>query len=182
MINPINVYDDIIPNSVADYFETLIFGTSESVEINPVIDFKVKREVTAVEGEFSPVSFKHILKSSAETSSFLTQFDTVPRLICEHNRIWLQDILAARIFITVPYKTESKHMAKHTDFPFKHGVIIYYVNDADGDTVFFDDNDNIIAEVTPKKGRAVLFDGKIMHSGGIPKNGPRCIINYNIIT
>ena len=60
-------------------------------------------------------------------------------------------------------------------------VILYYVNDADGDTVFFDGNNNIVKSVTPKKGTAVLFNGHILHAGGIPKKHSRCIVNYNIL-
>ena len=39
----------------------------------------------------------------------------------------------------------------------------------------------IVESVTPKKGTAVLFNGHILHAGGIPKKHSRCIVNYNIL-
>ena len=65
------------------------------------------------------------------------------------------------------------------DLDYPHTSLIYYVNDSDGDTVFFD-GDKIVESVTPKKGRCVIFDGLIPHGAGIPSKGPRCIINYNL--
>jgi hypothetical protein len=66
------------------------------------------------------------------------------------------------------------------DLPFDHLVVLYYVNDADGDTVFFNEKNEIIKSVSPKRGRVVAFDGSIYHGGGVPKNGPRCAINFDV--
>jgi hypothetical protein len=181
MLKPINVFDDLIPAKLADYFETIIFGTSDSVELDPLINFKIKREPTAKEDGYAPVSFKHILKSNAEQSPYLNIFSSIPQLVCEKNNIFLKDILYARIFLTVPYNTEKRHMQPHTDLAMDHAVVLYYVNDADGDTVFFDNENNIIESVSPKKGRVVLFNGAILHGGGIPTLGERCIVNYDIL-
>jgi hypothetical protein len=67
----------------------------------------------------------------------------------------------------------------HTDRSQPHTVLIYYVIDSDGDTVFYK-NKKIIKRVTPKKGRAVIFDGSISHSAFQPNKHLRCIINFNI--
>lgn len=46
---------------------------------------------------------------------------------------------------------------------------LYYVNESSGDTYFFDNDKNIIDQVSPKKGTAVLFDSNILHAGSYPK-------------
>lgn len=64
---------------------------------------------------------------------------------------------------------------------------IYYVNDSDGDTIFFEtpqDNNveelKIINRITPKKGTLVYFDSKTLHAGQLPRNSKqRCVINFN---
>jgi len=66
-------------------------------------------------------------------------------------------------------------------------VGIYFVNDSDGDTLFFETpNENfttgefkIIKRVSPKKGRFVFFKANTLHAGRPPivsKN--RCLINF----
>ena len=56
--------------------------------------------------------------------------------------------------------------------------LLYYVNDSDGDTLFFDSDLNIIKRVSPKKNRAILFDSNILHAGTNPiKNEKRIVIN-----
>jgi len=58
--------------------------------------------------------------------------------------------------------------------------IIYYVHDTDGDTVFYDKEcKKITKKVTPKKGRAVIFDSLIFHSFMRPiKSEKRVVINF----
>ena len=57
--------------------------------------------------------------------------------------------------------------------------LIYYVNDSDGDTIFFNDNLKEIKRVNPKKGKAVLFDSNILHCGSNPINTlNRVVINF----
>lgn len=80
---------------------------------------------------------------------------------------------------------DGYHMP-HIDSGDDHKVFLYYLNDSDGDTVFFEERFNgepvyelnEYKRVSPKMGRAVLFDGSIYHASSSPKNAPfRCIIN-----
>tara|TARA_R110000787_G_scaffold49618_8_gene118865 strand:+ start:625 stop:1233 length:609 start_codon:yes stop_codon:yes gene_type:complete len=79
-----------------------------------------------------------------------------------------------------PPHIDTVHQAEFT--------AIYYVNDADGDTLFFKtpaqnrlDGAFVVQQaVTPKQGRLVFFDNKTVHCGAPPKNSnTRCVINFN---
>lgn len=175
------VYDDIVPKFMQDYFQGIIFGKTETTDMYPTVDFSIKYEPTAEENGIIPVSFNHILKSSARLSPHLENFSKLVNIACEHKKLLLKDILYGRVFLTTPQITTLDYYAPHTDLPYPHWVVLYYVNDADGDTVFFDNYNNIITTVTPKKGRIVLFNGLIKHSGGIPKTHARCIVNFDIL-
>lgn len=64
--------------------------------------------------------------------------------------------------------------------PDPHLACLYYVNDTDGDTIFFNqDKTTIIKKVAPKKGRVVIFDGSICHSSSTPTKNVRSVINFN---
>ena len=71
----------------------------------------------------------------------------------------------------------------HVDEPtLKHWVCIYYLNDSDGDTLFFDNEKdlNIIHSVSPKKGRFLFFKGNILHTGKHPiDTNVRIVINMD---
>jgi len=55
---------------------------------------------------------------------------------------------------------------------------IYYVNDSDGDTYFFDNDLKITNTITPEKGRMVLFDSNKFHSSSSPiDNDYRIVMN-----
>ena len=89
-------------------------------------------------------------------------------------------VLQARSFLQTPNNTTRKYNNKHVDTTIPHVVVLYYVNDSDGDTHLFNGVD-IIKTVTPKKNRVVIFDGSIYHSSGSPTTNKRCVINFNII-
>lgn len=179
----LQIFDNLLSPFQEDYFSAIIFGKSnmaDNQDTQPTVEFTVKYELTAQEGNIIPLSLMHILKSSSKMSQHFDTFSVIPIKVCEKINKQLLDIWFARIWLTLPYETSLEYAKPHTDLNIPHWVVLYYVNDADGDTVFFDNNDQELFRVTPKKGRIVLFNGGIMHSGGIPKKFPRSVINFNI--
>jgi hypothetical protein len=84
---------------------------------------------------------------------------------------------------------EKRPSIPHVDDHYYHLVLLYYVNDSDGDTLLYknrynrqENNEMIIDErISPKAGRAVLFTGDTYHSFFYPnKHDIRSVININI--
>lgn len=98
--------------------------------------------------------------------------------ITEKLNITIWEILNARVFMMLAKGNKSITTYPHVDLNFPHIVCLYYVNDTDGDTVFYE-GDKEINRVTPKKGRCVIFDGRIYHASSTPTLNDRAIINYN---
>jgi hypothetical protein len=106
------------------------------------------------------------------------------------------DVFRIRTILQMPLANlrGSKLDAHHIDYIKRHLSILYYVFDADGDTVIFENmyhpNNTKVPElnelkikkkVTPKQGRVVIFDGYHWHTATQPTKGMRCIINSNVL-
>lgn len=178
----IQVLDDLVPEHLMDFYELSVMGRSGDKAMHPIIPLYCKHELTALEQAYAPLSFVHVLKSSSAKSDHLANFGLIPQIACGHVGLQMKEIIVGRIFLILPYETELENYSPHVDLPFQHTVVLYYVNDADGDTVFFDKHNKIVKSVSPKRGRIVMFDGTLFHGGGIPKQGPRCAVNFDIIT
>lgn len=78
---------------------------------------------------------------------------------------------------------EGKYNAPHIDNGFDDQITaIYYVNDSDGDTFFFDDSGKVTKRVTPKKGTLVMWKGKVFHAKSSPtKTASRVVLNINLL-
>jgi hypothetical protein len=95
--------------------------------------------------------------------------------------------------LTFPQLKFKKGMYKplHIDVDCPNCITaIYYVNDSDGDTLFFKDVDSmqekndftVVKKVSPKKGTLVYFPSNILHSSEFPlESEKRCVINFNFI-
>ena len=85
------------------------------------------------------------------------------------------NIIRLRWGMTTTLNKIHKH-DPHIDMLLPHKVILFYLNDSDGDTYFYDNEHKIIDSVTPKENRAVLFDGSILHSSSKPIKFARRIV------
>lgn len=76
----------------------------------------------------------------------------------------------------------SEHNIPHVDFRNTNSkTILYYVNNSDGDTFFFNNEGKIIKRVSPKKGRFVVFNSSQLHAGSHPaQTEKRLCINFNL--
>jgi hypothetical protein len=82
--------------------------------------------------------------------------------------------------------TKDNYNIPHTDEPNPEFLsLIYYVNDSDGDTFFFNEavgeavnGVTIHSRISPKMGRAVIFDSRRFHAGSNPiESQSRFVIN-----
>lgn len=113
--------------------------------------------------------------------------------------VYVTEILQARAYLQYPLSEEfqPRHLidSLHCDSYAEHLVVLYYVIDAEGDTILTDkrregDDDiertlrvedhNIIKRVTPKQGSALVFDGRYYHTTQQPQKNIRSVINFNL--
>ena len=127
-------------------------------------------------------------KTSDIVSDFHDLFIPMLELACETLEVPSARIVQGRSFLQFPLNLDSKEDdTPHIDIEEgeRHIVVLYYVVSSDGDTIIFNertasDTYTIKQKVTPKQGRAVIFDGGLYHTAQQSKNKIRCIVNYNL--
>lgn len=130
------------------------------------------------------------IKNSTPTSDVVSSLVPLAYEAADKNNLNVKNITEGRIFMLTPSDTTIKLW--HVDQIKQHTVLLYYVNETDGDTVISDDlfdgihqfNDKLnpkkIETVSPKKGRCVIFNGLQYHHATAPSLGRRIVINFNI--
>ena len=90
------------------------------------------------------------------------------------------DRIKSNLNVNLTDYKEDNYQPPHMDSPLEmFQSLLYYVNDSDGDTYFFDEDLNIIDTVSPKKNRAIVFPSNMIHAGSNPiKNSLRMVINF----
>ena len=110
----------------------------------------------------------------------------------EKHGIQVGEIIRSKVNLTTRASSEDsqKFYSPHVDIDYKHFGFIYYLNDSDGDTVFFnkrypesslqESDSKEVIRISPKAGRAILFDGLQYHAGSPCVNTDfRALINID---
>jgi hypothetical protein len=105
------------------------------------------------------------------------------------NRLGLEPKIAScklNINFPDPRFEDGDYFPPHFDTTDRAIVAVYYVNQADGNTLFFNRDGagslREIASIAPKKGSLVYFDQSLLHANKPPKLAKvRCVINFNFL-
>jgi len=180
MVKDLYIFENAVQKDMQDYIEKYITGNTIRWFFVKDIAFTEKEIQEKKIKDFTPALNLPIIDAATNKANL------VPK-----------KILQARSFMSFPLlsgkkRTKTDHHHPHIDMTVPHMVCLYYVNDADGDTFFFDKtrddvqpgtyNDTkfkVIKRVTPKKGTAVIFNGNRYHASSSPTKGVRCILNFD---
>lgn len=192
MDTPYLVIDDLLPEEVANEIEDILFN-----ELN----WKFIKDITYDGMEQNTPAFCHVFSNVDWVGYNCSYLKTVQPIIDYGTKAVNFNpklLLKSRTFLQLPLHEKYTNTwldRLHTDQPFPHLVLLYYVIDAEGDTILVNktleekntmsslsaDDYEEICRVTPKKNRLVIFDGRYYHTAYQPKNGLRCIINFNLL-
>lgn len=175
------IIDDVFPEVIQDYIEELVLRDSTfSWNFLDDVTFTEKNNKERVQ---SIAGFVHMSVDDGKINpqSSVGVLMHVPMLmICDKFGLNISTLSRQRWGMYLPQPNPPLHHNPHIDDQTRHHVVVlYYVNDSDGDTFFFDKNKNVTDRVTPKKGRAILFDGKNYHASSSPTKNVRVTLNLN---
>jgi hypothetical protein len=197
MINEIYTFDNIVDIEIQNEIENYVY--------NKNLDWNSIQNVTNTAGIHTNYSFPADVLLEVKIDNNILKFIDI---IIDNSLNKINKKLAKKFRIkinkTIPYHIDAneEYRLLHIDKMEPHVTIVYYINDSDGDTLIFNDennkhlkdikefinNDNFLDpknfkltnSISPKKGRVVLFDGNLWHYGKYPNKGERNIININL--
>ena len=186
MIDDIYVFDNIIDSKAQKEIQNIIFKN---------IRWQFIPDVTKPDNKQQRPGFNYRFITNAENIyEWHTDMCEILDAACNKINFTRNDCLQGRSFLQLPLNLKDRSIdAPHVDADIDHMVILYYVNDSDGDTVIYENKFKgydklphisdlkIKKKVTPKAGRVVMFDGKHWHSSYQPEYNVRCVVNYNVI-
>ena len=192
MMQPFKIIDNVISKDYQDYLEHLLLDSTDLpwFLIRNLNEIKSNQQNTHTSG----LSIQSV-SDGKDHGVLALVFRTLAFNLAEKLDISINEIINARTFLQLPGGNLSETIAReyHVDCAKPHKVLLYYVNDSDGDTILlkqkypFSHNrisgltqGEILQTVSPKKGRVVMFDGSHFHSSTIPSNQLRCVINIDI--
>jgi hypothetical protein len=178
------IIDNFLPQEYQDVLERTFLGPEFPWFFHPATSGK-DHKYPDLPGICDTYQFVHNIFFNGSVNS--NCFDLVQNVM--YKLMLAENIDTSRLLkIKANLTLQSVHLKDtfappHIDFPdFRDEFItcLYYVNDSDGDTLFFDSNNNIVNRVTPKKGRLAYFKGDYTHSKEAPQHhATRCVINFN---
>jgi hypothetical protein len=193
------IVDDVICKEYQDLIENELLGINCPWYFNKDVSYNQTdpRLQNLVKGKTPVVGHMFFNLNQGPITPGL-HFMTMPMALEAFNKAGIVPghIIKSRSFLYFPLADaiRREHDSPHIDFDMPHLVCLYYVNDTDGDTFIFDktvsdirpDSDdfantefNVVQRITPKKGRAVIFDGTRYHASSVPTKDVRCIVNIN---
>jgi hypothetical protein len=120
-------------------------------------------------------------------------------VFCEKAEIEYRALLRIRVGLFTKTISGANHHNPHVDYGEPHRTAVYYVNDADGDTVVFDQtfDDVSVADsgryasenrfsihrtIAPRKGKMICFDGRHYHASSYPtRTSKRIAVTFNFV-
>lgn len=180
MIEVFDYIDELIPKSDQDFIEEYVKKSSFPYRFYDI--HKYEDNTTETQLQLT----HHLMMTGEDNVS--PHFPIINSVYKSLYRMYGDiTLFRAKINCTFPDPKRPAYEPQepHTDLKYEDGrdiphlVCLYYINDSDGPTYFYQ-NSKMSMAIPPKKGSAIIFDGKILHAGSNPVRSPfRFAFNIN---
>jgi hypothetical protein len=193
MIKNYHIFDDILNKGE----QKILYDYVKSNDI----EWKVRENIT---GQYGGLAETHKFpakvhsKPECKNEEIKRIIDSIELIVAKKLNLEFIKNYRWKINWTEPIGDYNPMDLLHCDVITEHIAMVYYINDSTGDTCIYNNiNGNtaetyqenfnnvdynlysLLANVTPKMGRCLVFDGKLAHFGNYPFKGDRFIINFN---
>jgi hypothetical protein len=180
----IKIIENFIPKNLQDHFYSILNSNLFPWYCNQ----SVTDSITLSKKNYKDSSFfTHVFHRNDNGGysdiHLVEKFGVIRYFAEEKLNISIKDVvrLQANLNTTRPDYKDSEHHGIHVDETPQSTSksLVYYVNDADGDTYFYSNNEKLIKRISPKKGTAVYFPSNTYHASSPPrKTNKRIVINF----
>jgi hypothetical protein len=186
-MNDILIFDDIIPVQHQEFLEYYFLRGDNKWYFQKDITYA---DPSAQEAPVKHYGFSNLIYDRSSKADMGADFYNILPILYQAGAkigIDIGAILRMRAFLQLPIASNDSTINNaHTDMPINHLVALYYLTDADGDTFIYNETERsetytVKKQVTPKRGRCVIFDGRLYHSSSRPTNNKRCVLNINFL-
>jgi hypothetical protein len=186
------ILDDVISKEYQDYLEKLLLD-------NPDMPWHLIRNLNQLKSAQQNISTPGLsiqsISDGNDHGMLAFVFRSLAFNLAEKLDISIKEIINARTFLQLPGGNLNEKVDRefHVDYVKPHRVLLYYVNESDGNTIILKQRypfshgsisglttGDVLQEIEPKKGRVVMFDGSHFHSSTIPTSQLRCVINIDV--
>ena len=175
---------DNTPKDLADEYESKVLEKSFTWTYNKSTVGTERNYVAHKKENIVPVMTHSVVEYGEIVSNFWNLTKELLRSVQQQSkRIVIEEVSNCRLNLQLQTGREGFHTGIHIDGWVSMNITaLYYVNDSDGDTYFFDNDTKTISKVSPKKGRWVFFSNKQLHAGSCPvHNKQRILVNWNML-
>ncbi len=193
------ILDDLIEEELQNEIEDAMFDcfwtySNDNSLGSKILNKKYREFLSPLDFDISP-SFCADMKHQLNNNTYKKIIPVIKKG-CNEIKFNIEKIQRCVGGIHALIRNKSKKDNIHTNLNIPHLVMLYYVNNCDGDTILYDKtledvpfeidypdeyfDLNITRTISPKKGRILLFDGGTYHSASSPTTGMRCIINLDL--
>ena len=182
--------EDFVPPSYAKILEDMICRSGEFLwQYNASTnDLKAPEIMNKNEQSYESDQFVHALyQEGARRSAFFDIVFPMFYFLEEKTGVALATVerMKANLLVQKPVAPDS-YNTPHIDIPTPPmKSLLYYVKDSDGDTFIFNETYadkkplTVRKRVSPRRGKAVLFDSNIWHASSNPReNATRVVLNF----
>lgn len=178
------IIDDSVPESFANEYEELVksvnfpwYFARRTVEEKDSDYQKDKNELVV------PFMFHTVINDGKINSTHWELASKLLENVERTGKVKIKEIANVRLNLQFANGKEGYHNGMHTDgWSDMNITALYYVDDSDGDTHFFNTDGTLMQTVSPKKGRWVFFDNNQLHASSCPSvNKERVVVNWNML-
>jgi hypothetical protein len=195
------ILDDLIEEELQNQIEDAMFDCNWNFRMDNGYEYDPKsmgmeyrKFLSPFEYDISPAIIANIY--SPQNKKVFKLFYKIVQKSCDKIKFNIEKIERCYGAIHALISKESRRNNIHVNMGIPHLVMLYYVNDCDGDTILYDKtledipdgilypdkyhNLKITHRISPKKGRILFFDGRTYHSPSTPTKSMRCIITMDL--